>query len=348
VNSIPVTRALWRLLLTTLVVAHGAALNAEPVATVQTAAVREAPAETRLSVYGSLQPDPDALVSINLPRAGLINRLMVRLGQRVAAGAPLLEIDTAPGTRMDYLQARAAVDFASNEVLRFKRLLAEQLATRDQLSSAEKNLADSKTKLESLQKVGADLQLQTVRAPFDGIVTQLSVTQGSRVQADTTALLLGHQDRLIVLLGAEPEDAKRLQAGQVVVLKSVFDPGIRIESKVAAVHALINPATRLVDVVVPIPAEQAGRLTLGSVVQAEIIINTTNHLVVPRNAVQLGADGAYVFRVEAGRAKLIAVDVELAEGALLNVSGNLEPGDKVITVGSHVVEDGMAVREAAP
>lgn len=347
-KRIIVTRTLLQLLLASLIVAHGATVNAEPVATVQTAEVREAHAETRLGVYGSLQPDPDALVSINLPRAGLINRLMVRLGQRVAAGDPLLEIDTAPGTRMDYLQARAAMGFASGEVLRLKRLLAEQLATHDQLQSAEKNLADSKTKLESLQKVGADLQLQTLRAPFDGIVTQLGVTQGTRVQADTTALLLGHQDRLIVLLGAEPEDAKHLQTGQVVVLTSVFDPGVRIESSVVAVHALINPATRLVDVVVPIPAEQAGRLTLGSIVQAEIIIDAADRLVVPRNAVQLGTDSAYVFRVEDGRAKRIAVDIELGEGALLNISGPLEPGDKVITMGSHVVEDGMAVREAAP
>ncbi len=344
-NGIIATRALWRLLLTTLIVAHGSAVNAEPVATVQTAAVREAPAETRLGVYGSLQPDPDALVSVNLPRAGLINRLMVRLGQRVTAGDPLLEIDTAPGTRMDYLQARAALDFASSEVVRLKRLLDEQLATHDQLSSAEKNLADSKSKLESLQKIGADLQLQIVRAPFDGIVTQLNVTQGTRVQADTTALLLGYQDRLIVLLGAEPEDARHLRSGQPVVLRSVFDPGVRIESRVLAVHALINPATRLVDVVVPIPADQAGRLTLGSVVQAEIILDTTAHLVVPRNAVQLGSDGACVFRVGNGRAKRIAVNIELAEGALLYISGALEPGDRVITIGSHVVEDGMTVSE---
>jgi len=168
------------------------------------------------------------------------------------------------------------------------------------------------------------------------------------VQADTTALLLGHQDRLIVLLGVESEDARELQAGQAVVLKSVFDPGVRIESRIVAVHALINPATRLVDVVVPIPAEQADRLTLGSIVQAEIIINTADHLVVPRNAVQLGSDGAHVFRVEDGRAKRVAVDIELAEGARLNVSGPLKAGDRVITVGSHVVEDGMAVREAAP
>jgi len=171
-----------------LTVAGHAMAATEPTARVETSQVRSIPLDTRLEAYGTIQADPDALTSINLPRAGLINRLLVRLGQRVKAGDALLEIDTAPATRMDYLQAQAAVDLARSEVARVKRLLEEKLATRDQLQTAQKDLTDTEARLDSLRQIGANLTLQTVRAPFDGIVTQVSVTQGMRVQADAPAL----------------------------------------------------------------------------------------------------------------------------------------------------------------
>ena len=83
-----------------LLLLTSAAQGADPTASIETAVVRRLPMDIRLESYGTLQPDPDALASINLPRAGVVNRLLVRLGQRVKAGDTLLEIDTAPATRM--------------------------------------------------------------------------------------------------------------------------------------------------------------------------------------------------------------------------------------------------------
>ena len=51
-----------------------------------------------VTAYGRVQPDPDHLTSITLPRAGLVSRVWVRLGQRVSDGQPLLELVTAPAT----------------------------------------------------------------------------------------------------------------------------------------------------------------------------------------------------------------------------------------------------------
>jgi len=98
-------------------------------------------------------------------------------------------------------------------------------------------------------------------------------------------------------------------------------------------------------VVVPIPAEQTDRLTLGSSVQASIVVDSHSQLVVPRGAVQLGAEGAWVFKVENGKAVRVPVKVELMEGAQVAVSGALQAGDTVVTIGSHAIDDGMSVRE---
>ena len=96
---------------------------------VNTALVQEQEVVDGLATYGVLTADPDQVQSISLSHAGLINRVWVRLGQRVESGDRLLEIITAPEARMQFLQAQGALEYAKQDLDRQRRLLSEQLAT---------------------------------------------------------------------------------------------------------------------------------------------------------------------------------------------------------------------------
>ncbi len=205
---------------------------AEPQAQVQTLPLAEHNLKMTVVAYGQVQADPDHISSISLPRAGSINRLLVRLGQRVAANQELLELDTAPQARMDYQQAKAAVDYARSKLQQTQSLFSQQLATRDQVAGAQRDLRDAEAKLAALVKLGSGKKMTIIRAPFAGIVTELKVSQGQRVQADTGAMLLASGDTLIVPLGVEPEDARRIEPGMKVVLESLFEQHWRVEVQV--------------------------------------------------------------------------------------------------------------------
>ena len=321
-----------------------------PSALVKTAPVSEQRVAKTLHVYGVLDADPDAVLSVSLPRAGIIGRISVRLGQRVRKGDALLEVATAPDARMQYLQARSAVDFASHELTRQQRLLGEQLATHAQVEAAQKNLADARATLDALRQRGQNLENQTLRAPRAGIVTRLDVSPGQRVPADTTALQIAAQQRLIARLGIEPEDLGAVAAGTAVTVTPVFVPGVSIRTSVRSVHAMIDPATHLVDVLAPIPASASAGLMLGSRVTGTFQLQAHTALVVPRSAVLADADGAYVFVIDNGKARRVAVTAGIDTGSVIAVAGRdkgaLQAGDDVVTSGNYELEDGMAVRVA--
>ena len=152
--------------------AASSAVAETPVVLIRTApAVEKAVSET-LTAFGVLDPDPDQVLSLSLPHAGLINRVWVRLGQRVKSGDRLLEVITAPDARMQYLQAQSAVDYARRELDRQQNLLDEQLATRAQVDVAKKSLQDARATLEALRQRGIDVAEETLRAPVDGILTR--------------------------------------------------------------------------------------------------------------------------------------------------------------------------------
>lgn len=319
-----------------------------PSVLVQVAPVTRHSLKETVTAFGHVQPDPDQATSITLKRAGTVSRLSVRLGQRVAKGQVLLQFDTAPDARMQYRQAEAAANFARGDLERVQRLFNEQLATREQLAAARRGLRDAEARLRAQREVGNERSTEILRAPFSGIITQLSVGRGQRVQANTVVLLLASRDALVVPLGLEQEDAMRVQPGQAVVLASVFRPEINAASEVGDVHAMVNPQTHLVDVYARVPKKAANDLVLGEVMRGVITLRQQQVLAVPRGAVLRDDRGAYIFVVREGRARRVEVAPGLQADGFVGVSGDLKEGDVVVTVGNYELADGMAVRETAP
>lgn len=316
-----------------------------PSVRVKTAMVASQEVTETLTAFGVLAPDPDQVLSLSLPHAGLINRVWVRLGQRIKSGDQLLEVITAPDARMQYLQAQSAVDYARRELERQKRLLGEQLATKAQVDAAKKNLQDTMATLKALQQRGQGVEKETLRAPMDGIITRLDVSQGQRVQSDTTAMLIAAEQRLIARLGVEPEDLANVRPGTPVTITSVFVPDITITTTVREVHAMIDPATHLVEVLVPIPETQIDHLVLGSRILGGIQLASRRALVVPRSAVLGDSGQAYLYIVDAGKARRVLVKTGVDDGDLIEVSGALKAGDAVVVSGNYELSDGMAIRE---
>jgi len=321
---------------------------AEPQAQVQTLPLAGHTLKKTVVAYGQVQADPDHVSSISLPRAGTINRLLVRLGQRVTPNQELLELDTAPQARMDYQQAKAAVDYSRSKLRQTQSLFSQQLATRDQVAAAERDLNDAEAKLAALLKLGNEKNMTIIHSPFAGIVIELKVSQGQRVQPDTDAVLLASGDTLLVPLGVEPEDARRVAPGMKVVLESLFEQQWRVEVQVTTVLAMVNPSTRLVDVLTRVPADKSAPLVLGDRIKGTITLREERTLAVPRSAVLKDAQGAYLFIVQSGRAHRVAVTTGLEDRGLVAVEGPLKAGDAVVIVGNYELKDGMAVQEVRP
>lgn len=298
-----------------------------------------------LETFGTLDPDPDQVLTLSLPHAGLINHVWVSLGQRVSSGDRLLEVVTAPDAHMQYLQAQSALDFARKELDLKQNLLGQQLATRAQVDAAKKNLQDARATLQALRQRGQDVAEETLRAPMDGIITRLDISQGQRVQADSTAMLIAAGQRLVARLGVEPEDLPLIQAGTPVVITPVFAHDVKINTSVREIHAMIDPVTQLVEVLVPI-TDQVDQLVLGSRVLGRIQLASHNTLAVPRSAVLTDDAGrSSVFVVNNGVARRVPVQSGVEAGDLVAVAGALNAGDTVVTSGNYELVDGMAVRE---
>ncbi len=300
-----------------------------------------------ISSYGIVSVDPLNTESINLPRAGRVTRLLVGQGEVVKKGTPLLQMETSPQESVNYEQARSAVDLAKGELARVQNLLTQQLATRSQLANAQKSLSDAEAALAAQEKLGTGTPSEIIRAPFHGIVNVVQLSQGDRIQAGAPAMQLSRIDRLRIVLGIEPEDARKVRRGMPVKLVPVFDNTRSAAGVVTTVNGMINPQTGLVDLLVVLKPGQAFRLMPGTRIQGLITLSSRRGFVVPRQAVLSDAKGPYIFVVRSGRAHRIDVRTKGESSGLVGISGSFEKQDRVVVLGNYELLEGMGVRETS-
>jgi RND family efflux transporter MFP subunit len=202
--------------------------------------------------------------------------------------------------------------------------------------------------VERLAQSGEVQPRYAVRAPIDGSVVRLDATQGALVAPDKETLLDLADLRTVWVLADVPEPragSVRTGAGARVTTSSSSEP---LEGKVSYVSALVDPATRSVQVRIVLPNEH-GSVRPGTFARAEIEEATDKPpepvVAIPDDAVQTIEGEPVVFVPVEGEEGTFAkrpVKVGPAVGDLVPVLSGLKEGEKVVTEGAFVLKSELS------
>ena len=311
-------------------------------ATVTVTPVRTEGVATTLRAYGVIQPSADAAITISAPRAAMVTRVVVGPGQQVRAGQALIEIANAPATEQAFRQASDAVAFAQTDLARVQRLASEHLATNDQVSAAQKTLADARAALTTQRAQGAGQSVQILAAPAAAVVTGVQIKPGDRVSQDAPLVALARAGSLVASLNIA-SDATAVTAGDAASISSAFG-GPNYLVRLANVGRLADPTSRTVLATAPVPA---GAFPVAAAVQADIVTGAHQGLVVPRAALVFDETGTHLFTVSGGKAHRVFVTAGADHGDDIEVTGAISAGESVAVKGAYELQDGMSVRISA-
>jgi RND family efflux transporter MFP subunit len=323
-----------------------AAAEVEGTAMVTTTDATQGSLSPTALAYGTVVSSPQNSFVIQIPRDGTFKTVNVRDGEAVRTGQPIVTVVTAAANTTAYAQAKSTVDFATRDVQRLENLFAQRLATNDQVATARKALEDAKIQLDAQEKIGAGAGEQTIRAPFDGIITGLMAVPGDKVQANNTIATLVSRSNLTVQLSLEPEDAAKLAPNANVKLTNTFG-GNAIEGKLRTIGASVDPATHLVKALCDVPAAAGANLALGATLVAHIELPAKQGILVPRTALLEDSSGPYIFTIadETAHKQNVKVLVETDDMALVD---GVDPalGTKVVVNNNTELDDDTPVQEA--
>jgi RND family efflux transporter MFP subunit len=308
---------------------------------------REQVTETVVA-FGVVAADPNSQFVVFSPIDGIVRKLNAYQGQVVQADDVVAEIEPGPVARAQFAQLQNAVSDAEKQLEHVRRLFAQQLATNDQVASAEKVAADARTQLEAQKALGAGDERVVLRAPKTGVVTNLTAQIGAELAAKASIAEFADRTSLMIKLGIEPSDASQIKPGDKVHLEQLFTKGPPVPAAITSVGAMVDPTTRLLDALVQVTGDAAQQFALGETVKATVASEKAEVLTVPRVAILYDGDQPYVFLVQGGHAHRQDVALSQAEGDTVWVETGLEAGQQVAISNLIGLTNGASVSEDSP
>ena len=356
--------------------------DAQALPVVNAARVTRSDGQSRLSLPGSIQAITEGPV---LARStGYLRRRLVDIGDRVAEGQPLAEIE-APELDQQIRQAKASVEQASNAVQqaeaavkqgrsnenlarvtaqRFRNLFdkgvisrqdndtyqAQWVAQQANVEALDKAVAAARGNMGAVQanldRLGQLKTYQTVRAPFAGVITVRNVDEGALVNEGSTLLFrIAQTGRLRTYINLPQTDAAAVRPGQQATVSIADLPGRKFTGLVTRTSNALDPATRTLLTEVQL-ANPEGALLPGMYAQVELTVPRPQaSLLIRGDTLVVRADGPQVAMIgPGGRIHFVHVQLGRDFGDRLEVLSGLEEGQQLVVNPSDAVREGAQVK----
>jgi len=289
---------------------------------------------------------PQAQFAVGALAPGRVSTLLVRNGETVKTGAALLTIDSG-----DAAQARTALDQAATRLANAESVYRRHVVMMEKGVGLEVERQEAETRLKEaraeherarngVELIGAGKGNRiTVRAPADGIVTNVRVAVGAIVAPGGEPLLeLGDPTRLHVVAQVPEGELRRISPGQEAELEL---PAIaaRTTARVEGLNPRVDPESRRAQIYLSIAKPTEG-LRDGMLAQVSLRLAGDRGMVLPTSAVLIKDGKRRIVYVERADGSFEAREVQTGrnrDGRVAILSG-LSDGERVVTRGALLLD----------
>jgi membrane fusion protein, multidrug efflux system len=343
--------------------AAGAPAGGRPPVTIVTAKAERKPTPIRLESIGTVQT-----ISTVAVRARVDSQIMevpFQDGGMVSKGDILFRLDSRQVEALikqaeaNIAKDKATLAQAESDLTRTETLVRRDFATDQRLDTAKALVATTKASIRGnealLENLNVQLTFYTIVAPISGRISVAALKAGNIAkQGDASAVLttINQISPIYVSFSLPqrhlPEIRQAMDSGEGRVLATPQGFAKGAEGKIAVIDNSVDATTGTI----PMRAvfDNPGELLWpGALTQVRLTLKTEpNALVVPREAIQTGQNGTFLFTVNDGVAKTVQVVVDRIVDGIAVLSSGLSGGETVVIDGQLILTDGAKVIERPP
>lgn len=286
---------------------------------------------------------PTAEQVVSAPVAGLVTQLLIQQNQVVSAGAPLIKLISPEfgQLQLQLLQASTRATLARQTMQREQQLFDEGIIAQRRVQEAHAALSESEATLKqakaalrlsgmsaaTINKVlasGNPQDMLTLVAAKAGVVTEIEVKNGQRVEAATALLHIAQTDKLWLEIQVPVTDSARWKPGTTVKVKDS-----EMRGRVLSSSAMVGSDSQTVMLRAELDSK-IGIVRPGEFLTVELPMEAAaGEWNVPLSAVAHESDQAYVFVRTSNGFEARPVKVVASAGQRVRIQGQLKAGEQV-------------------
>jgi RND family efflux transporter MFP subunit len=316
---------------------------------VRTATVRSARQNNR-SYAGVVTARVQSDLGFRVP--GKVTKRLVDVGQAVRAGQPLMRIDVTDYAHAITTQnqnveaAKARAEQAAADEARYRGLVstgAVSASTYDQVKAAADAAKAQLAAVEAQAQVAKDEgDYSLLVADSDGIVVETLAEPGQVVAAGQAVVKLAHagpREAAVYL----PETIRPALGS--VARASLYGESGSFGARLRQLSDAADPATRTFEARYILQGA-AANAPLGSTVDIELSEPDKRALEVPIGALtdRGKGPGVWIFNDRSSTVSFHQVKVVRLEAEDAILAGGVQPGERIIALGAHLLSEGQRVR----
>lgn len=323
---------------------------------------------------GKIAIDEDRSTPVFSPYAGRVTKLLVRPGNHVDQGQALFVIEAPDNVQAqnDFITASTGFNKAKSQLelaqiqdkrardlyegkaaplKDFQQAQATLISAQNDVQSATTALEAARNRLRilgltedaisSFQTKGSINPETTIFSPIAGTVVQRKVGPGQYVSAGSSdpVFVIGDLSTVWLTAFVRETEAPAIEIGQEVSFSVLAFPGRMMTARINYVSAAIDPASRRLMVRATIDNPD-GALKPEMFANVTIYSSANRPAVgVPKTALIYEGDQVRVWVVREDKTiELRQIRIGLANGDLVEVKGNLSPGEQIVTRGSLFID----------
>lgn len=297
-----------------------------------------------LELQGSVETKQNLVINAEI--GGILNKVYVKEGDKVAKGQLLARIDDG-GMSQQLAQLQTQADLAKTTFERQKRLWDQKIGSEIQFLQAKSNYEGQ---VSAVNQMKSQVARSTIIAPFSGIIDDVITEAGSVVSPGQTPILriVNLSDMYIQTDVPENYISDVTKGKEVKVTFPVL--GKSIDTKIRQTGNFINPDNRTFKVEIEVPNKEK---EIKPNLTARLKINdytSEEALLIPQSIISENAEGEqYIYILEnvegeKAVAKQQIIKTGKTQGDVIEVLEGVKDGDQIIKEGARSVKDGQTVK----
>lgn len=308
-------------------------------------------------ITGSIEPERKA--DLRAEVGAVVLQVLKENGEVVRKGDLLVRLDdtsirdSMTSANEAVRAAQQSLDQTDRMLKRNKTLLASGMTSAQAMEDAEVRHNNAQSDLVAAKARAATAQQQmartSVRAPFDGIVSDRKVSNGDTAQVGKELIKVIDPNSMRFEGLVSADKIGTVKVGQNVQFRVNGYPGQTFAGKVKRVDPAANPVTRQVEVLVNF-ADKVQPKVAGLYAEGRVEAEMRDTLMIPDSSLVRNGDTSYTWRVKDNtlRKAELVVGARDARTGQWEVSKGLVAGDRVLRAPASSFKDGQKVELLNP